>query len=233
MNADFCKRVYSTDPSIYSQRLRKIGFVNKERVLDAGSGFGQWSLALSELNKQVASLEYLEARVNVSKDIFTLLNKENIEVRQGSIENLKYDDNCFDAIFCYSVIYLTDWKKTLSEFYRVLKKGGVVYICNNGIGIALYNLLFNRNPSKDFNQRLYAFRNLVRHFSFSKIFPMASVIVFPSKMKRELARLGFENIIIDGDGQIQIDKEANSNVTQFYKHKFLGLTNVYEVIAYK
>ena len=49
----FFKRVWSQDLNIYKDRLSAIDFNQKNNVLDAGCGFGQWSLQLSILNNNI------------------------------------------------------------------------------------------------------------------------------------------------------------------------------------
>ena len=118
---DFYWRVWEKDISIYVNRLRLIEFENMEKVLDAGSGMGQWTVSLSLINKYVCSIEINENRVNVIKNITKLLDINNVEILNQSIEDIEYPDKSFDGIFCYSVLYLSDFKKSLNEFARLLK----------------------------------------------------------------------------------------------------------------
>ena len=49
-----------------------------------------------------------------------------IEVKQGSTENLPFDEGLFDIILSESVISFTDVSLTIPEFKRVLKPNGVL-----------------------------------------------------------------------------------------------------------
>ena len=49
-----------------------------------------------------------------------------IEVKQGSTENLPFDESLFDIILSESVISFTDVSLTIPEFKRVLKPNGVL-----------------------------------------------------------------------------------------------------------
>ena len=42
----FIQRVFSKGLDSYINRLEAIGFTKKSKVLDAGCGYGQWSIAL-------------------------------------------------------------------------------------------------------------------------------------------------------------------------------------------
>ena len=79
VNQDFFQRIYSTPFEKYSQRLSSIGFSKMEKVLDAGCGFGQWSIAMSEMNGKVTSLDMDNFRCQIVSNF------------QNSLDNL----NCF------------------------------------------------------------------------------------------------------------------------------------------
>jgi hypothetical protein len=51
-----------------------------------------------------------------------------VETALGSTENIDCSDESLDAIFCSGVIFITDCEKTISEFIRVLKPGGQLYM---------------------------------------------------------------------------------------------------------
>ena len=84
--------------------LKTIGFTNLPCVLDAGFGMGQWTVPLSQQNSELHGIEFSNDRYEAVKIDFDL-NITNAYIQQGSIENLPYEDNKFDAIFCYSVIF--------------------------------------------------------------------------------------------------------------------------------
>ncbi|MDP2193596.1 MAG: hypothetical protein Q8K36_03625, partial [Alphaproteobacteria bacterium] len=59
----FFQRVYSKGIAPYVERLQQYKFEKYERILDAGCGYGQWSLALSQLNKEVYACDADHKRV--------------------------------------------------------------------------------------------------------------------------------------------------------------------------
>lgn len=229
--ADFLKRVYSGGLAKYKKRLEAIDFTGAQNVLDAGSGYGQWSAALSRLNSSVFALELSNLRCEISDLVFRQLEFENIHVVNGSVTNLPFRDNYFDVIFSFSTIYQTDWKKSLNEFARVLRPGGKIYVNVNGFGWCLYNLLENPNPSADFNPRWHAFKTFVKTTTGGIVFPSADWVISPGQIRAELKKLGFDGIVIDGDGKIVLTESRES--ISFYKSKYFGVTNVFEVCARK
>ena len=70
IDKQFFKRVYSTPKNIYKERLSLIGFENKEKILDAGCGFGQWTRILSELNENIYAMDSEYYRINIAKKNF-------------------------------------------------------------------------------------------------------------------------------------------------------------------
>jgi demethylmenaquinone methyltransferase / 2-methoxy-6-polyprenyl-1,4-benzoquinol methylase len=105
-----------------------------ERILDAGSGFGNMSrVARSEVNGKIDIVMYdpiiemlLTAR---SMDANVCSN----ELSAGIFEYLPFDSNSFDAVLCgYSLrdaIYL---KKAILEFHRILRPSGRLLIVDLG-----------------------------------------------------------------------------------------------------
>lgn len=99
-----------------------------QTVVDLGSGGGiDCFLAAGKVgpNGKVIGIDMTEemierARINQAK-----LGVENVEFRQGEIENLPIEDNSVDVIISNCVINLsTDKQKVLKEAFRVLKPGG-------------------------------------------------------------------------------------------------------------
>lgn len=104
----------------------------KGRVLDAACGTGEYSIALADQADSVAAIDYTDERIKFAETVLERLNPHpSIEPITGSIEDMPYVNDEFDAIFCRGAIFLTNLPNTLKEFYRVLKPGGHVYIdCN-------------------------------------------------------------------------------------------------------
>jgi len=103
-----------------------------ETVLDLGSGAGfDCFLAARKVGKtgKVIGVDFteemiLKARENASKNGY-----DHVEFRQGDIEDLPVEDDLVDVIISNCVINLSvDKLKVFKEAYRVLKKGGRMYV---------------------------------------------------------------------------------------------------------
>lgn len=229
---DFLNRMYSGDMERYQRRVKSVGFTNKKRVLDAGCGFGQWSIALSMVNEKVYAADINLGRLEEMKEIVENRNINNISFSHCSIDSLPFRSNTFDAIFCYSVIYFTDYKKTIEEFYRVLKLGGNLYFVTNGIGWYLHNIINNRHPSKNYNPRIYAVKTILDTILYSIIKnyrPKVSIVMSPRKTVKYLRKIGYRDILTGGEGCVSVN--PNIKTVPFYPMKHLNIPNVFEVHA--
>ncbi len=231
---EFFNRVWSTPAQVYEDRLRALGMTGLESVLDAGSGFGQWSVALSKLNQRVNAIELDPTRVQVLSEMVQIIDLDNISVEQGSMEELPYRDESFDAVFSYSVIYFTDYRVSLREVHRVLRPKGKIYLNCNSIGWYVYNLVEGHNSSISFDSSKMAKQALEDSLAFYNYgeSPKGNQIAIPSKfLVSELEKLGFENIQVGADGLITLDNDIA--IESFYPADYFGLEGVYEVFATK
>jgi arsenite methyltransferase len=99
-----------------------------EIVLDLGSGAGfDCFLASNKVGPEdrVIGVDMTEEMVARARDNASKGGYENVEFRQGEIENLPVEDNAIDVIISNCVINLVPSKdKAFKESFRVLKPGG-------------------------------------------------------------------------------------------------------------
>ena len=103
-----------------------------DTVLDLGCGAGiDCFLAAKRVGKEgrVIGVDMTEEMIEKAKLNTEKLGAKNIEFILGEIENLPIKDNSIDIIITNCVINLTpDKVETFKEAYRILKKGGRLYI---------------------------------------------------------------------------------------------------------
>lgn len=103
-----------------------------EIVLDFGSGAGFDSfLAVKKVGKtgKVIGIDMTEKMIEKAKINAKKYGYNNVEFKLGDIENIPLKDNFADVIISNCVINLApDKNKVFSEAYRVLKKGGRMYL---------------------------------------------------------------------------------------------------------
>jgi len=230
IDKQFFQRVFSTPNTIYLNRLKSIKLKNKTTVLDAGCGFGQWTRGISDLNTNVFAMDLDYYRVSITKKIIADYQKENVYLNSGSIENLSFRNDVFDAIFSYSVIYWTDYKKSLREFYRVLKPKGFVYFVANGLGWSIFNLFSGHSSASDYNARKVAIDTIFQTFRYSltgKKKKNSSLFLSPKKVSDFMRNIGFKNVMIAEEGHLKL--LDNVKTSSFYPKKYFGLDNVFEI----
>lgn len=228
---EFFKRVWNDgDLSKYAKRLESIGFTGHENVLDAGFGVGQWLYCLSQLNQKVEGIEYAQDRCDAVASILNQCSVDNVGIQQGSIENLPYQSNSFDCIFCYGVMFITDFKQSMREFFRVLKPGGKLYVTANGLGWYLHLLIDERNKSENYDPRKLAAQSLANTFGYlrSSNDKEPGQLVLPSStLVHESESIGFKLLSNMSEG-------CTNNAGSFYEFEsYMGEEFVYELILEK
>jgi len=121
------KGIVQKEPSI--KVIEAADFFKKERlerILDLGCGTGRHTLYLLKQGFQVYGCDSSESALKISREIL-----KEIEFKQCDMTSLSYKDSFFDGVLCDFVIEhgkIAKIKKTISEIYRVLRKGGVLFL---------------------------------------------------------------------------------------------------------
>lgn len=101
-------------------------------VLDLGSGAGFDAFLAAKktgANGKVIGIDMTQKMIEKAKENVRKYGYKNIEFKLGDIENIPIEDNFADVIISNCVINLApDKDKVFSEAYRVLKKGGRMYL---------------------------------------------------------------------------------------------------------
>ncbi len=97
------------------------------KVLDLGCGVGRHTLYLAALGFAVSALDASESGLAHAREITDQL-KCQIDFRVGSMTDLPYEDNSFDYVLAWNVIYHGDGavvRRSIGEIARVLKPGRI------------------------------------------------------------------------------------------------------------
>jgi SAM-dependent methyltransferase len=231
----FLRRIYCEGLRKYVDRLKAIGFYDNQKVLDAGCGYGQWSLALAGLNQMVDSCDISPLRVRFLNSLADQLNIVNLHVQVSGIDLMPYSDNYFDAVFCYGVIFLTPWRKSLAELARVLKPGGRLYVNANDLGWYIFLWQEEHNKADDYDPKAIAAKCFSDTLAYDRegIYePGTNLIIEQQVLKKELEELGFAWIEIACEGGLHLDRLAQAP-KPFFKGEYKGQLGIYEVAATK
>jgi len=117
------------DPDVVKlvQLMRRKNF---RRILDLGCGAGRHLVFLGDKGFEVYGIDISEVALKIAKKRLTDKGI-SCELKRGSTKYIDYPNEFFDAVLCINVIYhntLDDIKKSISEIYRVLKRGGWLFI---------------------------------------------------------------------------------------------------------
>ncbi len=101
-----------------------------ERVVDLGSGAGMDAFLAAHAvgpTGQVVGIDMTPAMLTKARDTAQHLDLNNVEFREGYIEELPFDDASVDVVISNGVINLApDKHAVFAEVFRVLRPGGVV-----------------------------------------------------------------------------------------------------------
>jgi SAM-dependent methyltransferase len=211
----------------YIERLRALGFVGMDTVLDAACGMGQWSVALSELNGRVWGIDLLSDRIEVATRLAAQMGRPNCEFRVGSIEALPYTSGSVDGIFCYGAFMFTDMPHTLSEFARVLKPEGRVYLNANSYGWYAHMLVdrgLRRRDARPVKAALTMIGNTLRGHT-------RQVVLGKSRLLKLVERAGLHPVAVGLEGHLSLAGGARPRPA--YRARYYGMGSILELVAQK
>lgn len=110
-------------------------FLN-QHCLDAGCGSGRGAIFML-LNgaTSVTGVDFSPLNVETTRRNASLFGFDNVDIRQGTLADLPFEDEKFDVLWCNGVIHHTEKPDTcLKEVTRVLKKDGQAWIYLYGAG---------------------------------------------------------------------------------------------------
>ena len=224
----FMKRCWTGGLDKYRRRLAAIGFTGLDCVLDAGCGFGQWSMVMAENCGKVEAFDVCEKRVRAAQIVAK--NAINLRFRTASLEELPFANESFDGVFCYSTIYYTDVRRSVAELCRVLRPGGRIYLCSNGPGWYWYNFVHQPHKSADFSPRRYAlgtFYGTAKYFLFNQPPRNGQSVITPRRwLARMLESHGVEIRACGDEGACNLSGDKSPQ--NFFRGRYAGLECVSE-----
>ena len=235
----FINRNYrSGDLSPYVERLIGIGFNDQGKVLDAGCGYGQWSIALECLNNNVVGIDIEPKRIEFCKLLSKKLLLKNNTYICNNLSELKGDfTNDFDAIFSYASLPLTPFLETIELFNLILKPKGRLYLNCYDLGWMIYNIENNHGEKKNYDSRKWAIESInntnyyLANRTFNKSNSNEGMYTPKDIIIDKLNDLGLEIISICGDG-LTTNEEGRGKYPLFISN-YDSYTAVYEIVCIK
>ena len=196
---DILNRVISfgIDISWRKKIVRILKSKNPSTILDVATGTGDLAIELVKTNaKKIIGLDISKGMLDVGINKINHKNLNNtIEMVIGDSENLKYENDFFDAVtVSFGVRNFESLDSGLSEIFRVLKPNGSLVI------------LETSNPTKFPFKQFYRFYSKFILPSVGKIFSKDKVAYnylsessaeFPygEKFNNILKKIGFTNVV--------------------------------------
>lgn len=206
----------------YESRVAYHAITGCELVLDAGCGMGQWSVALAGSNRRVYGIDLNEGRIHVGRRLVNSLDLRNIHLDRGSIEAIQFPSSTFDAVFCYGVFMFTDMPRSLSEFSRVLRPGGKLYLNANSYGWYVHLLRdvpWNRKPAL----------GIIKNTLLGRT---RAVIVSERWLRNLLNQAGFDVVQLACEGQTSFESSPKFPKPEAgYQERYWGMRSMLEVCA--
>ncbi len=126
-------QLHTGGPKATIDLVKKAGLTKQQTVLDAGCGIGGTTRLLAQ------QFHLLATGIDITPDFIraarTLtqwckMDKEPpIDFHLGSVLNMPFSDNHFDAVICQHILMnIEDKHSALAEFYRVLKPCGTLIL---------------------------------------------------------------------------------------------------------
>ena len=112
------------------KRLKNPKIESFDYILDAGSGFGQYTYFMAKKfpEAKILSLDVKEGQIEDCKYFFNRIGFDNCEFRVEDLTKMEYKDR-FDFILSVDVMeHIEDDEEVMRRFYRALKPDGRVMI---------------------------------------------------------------------------------------------------------
>lgn len=116
----------------WERLIRVVGLVGVHAILDVGCGSGAWLTPLARLNTRVVGVDVDDALLDVARTNSS--GAENVEIWNMSAEALRFADQSFDAVTCFSVLPYVDQPVAFGEMARVLRPNGRLLLGTPGPG---------------------------------------------------------------------------------------------------
>lgn len=99
-------------------------------ILDAGSGFGQYSYFLSAKNKswQITAVDVKEDQIEDCNNFFSKIKRSNVNFKYADLTQYS-EENTYDLVLSVDVMeHIEDDVAVFKNFYKSLKPGGMALI---------------------------------------------------------------------------------------------------------
>ncbi len=117
----------STHAPFVSKEIKSLA--PKSKVLEAGCGLGHWVFWISEQGYKTIGIDISKKAIILAKKYAKKNKIDTCSFLNADVRSIPFRDNYFDYIFSFGVVeHFKNPTTLISEFHRVLKPGGKVFI---------------------------------------------------------------------------------------------------------
>lgn len=143
---DFLNRFLSLgiDKGWRKKAIKMLAEHKPKHILDVATGTADFALATLQIQpEEVIGVDISDGMLEIGRRKIADKGISNVRLENGDSENLRFEDNSFDAVIvAFGVRNFENLKKGLGEINRVLKPGGVAMILEFSKPKGLFGLLF-------------------------------------------------------------------------------------------
>ena len=144
---DFLNRFLSLGIDVYWRKkaIKMLAKHEPKKILDVATGTADFALATLPLQpEEVIGVDISEGMLDVGRKKITDQGIINVQLEYGDSEQLKFEDNQFDAVIvAFGVRNFENLDQGLAEINRVLKPGGVAMILEFSKPTGLFGVIFS------------------------------------------------------------------------------------------
>ena len=177
--------------------LKHLNINPDDIILDVGCGGGINIKRMAENAKKVYGIDYSIESVKLSKEVNEkLINEGKVEIREGNVKSLPFEDNTFDIVTAFETVYFwPDIEKCFGEVKRVLKPGGTFLIGmetngSDNLIMKFWNHFIDMEMYND---------NEITAFLQNNDFDRITVYLRDGKNKKEIIKENGSEKIVDDD----------------------------------
>lgn len=145
-NVDFWDRAWKPVKTPYTQ-MPDLPYIEKvpyrlnaakcQQVLDLGCGSGWLSIFLGRAGINVLGVDIADQAINLARAWAEQEDLVHVKFEVGDISSMNYKPGSFDAVVANSIFEhlphdMAD--RTLSDLYKILKPGGLLFACFDKVG---------------------------------------------------------------------------------------------------
>ena len=148
----------------YKELIKDVIFSKIDTILDIGCGDGLQTILLGKKCKKIYGTDISNINLKIAKTRSLYIKKKfNIKFKHVKDENLRFKTAFFDKIFCICALeHIVNYLNVLKETYRVLKKGGQIFLSLDSLESIKDEKMLQYHKKKYFVEHYFRKEDLTR-----------------------------------------------------------------------